>query len=124
MSEAFKFDEEKPDLSLLPAGALQAVAGVLMHGAKKYGRHNWRKGMNWSRPLAAAMRHIFEHMDGTDEDYETGEDVIAHAVCELLFLLEYKLSETGTDDRWVREPFDDDDDEDELVTGRIGRIEL
>ena len=36
-----KYDQDKPDYSLLPYGALEQVVQVLTYGSKKYDRNNW-----------------------------------------------------------------------------------
>lgn len=53
-----KFDSGKPDLSLLPGIFKADVALAMMDGAEKYGRWNYAKGMEASRLLAAAERHL------------------------------------------------------------------
>jgi hypothetical protein len=97
---AEKFDNGKPPLSLLPYGPLEEIAKVLDFGAKKYGTHNWCKGMSWSRLSDAALRHIFAWVWGEECDQETGFSHLAHAACCLLFLLDYIQTISGTDDRW------------------------
>ena len=65
---ALKFDTDKLPLNLLSTEAMNQTAAVLKFGAQKYAEHNWRKGFQWSRPLAAAMRHITAFNDGEDCD--------------------------------------------------------
>jgi len=101
--DAKKFDKGKPDLSLLPRHSLEQVALVLMMGANKYGRYNWAGGMKWSRMVGAAMRHIVAFNDGENTDPESGISHLAHAVCGLIFLLEYQHNNLGEDDRYVRD---------------------
>ncbi len=100
--EAVKFDDGKAPLSLLPRRALEEEALVLAHGAKKYGTHNWRKGMKFSRLADACLRHIYAFLDGEDKDEESGLSHLAHARCCLAFLLEYEGRRLGTDDRFAR----------------------
>ena len=57
--EGKKFDLGKPPFDLLSRRALEDTALVMAHGAKKYGAHNWRGGLAPSRPLGAALRHIY-----------------------------------------------------------------
>ena len=94
-----KFDGGKPPMWLLPGESLAQVAFVLEHGAVKYGTHNWRGGMSWSRLLSACLRHVFAFCRGEDLDPETGINHLAHACCCLLFLLSYSETGSGTDDR-------------------------
>lgn len=85
-------DETKPRMSLVPAALLRGVARVLMHGAKKYAAHNWRKGMAWSEPTSAALRHITAFNEGEDLDPESGLSHLWHAACNLAFLVEYEAN--------------------------------
>lgn len=97
--KALKYDDGKPPMDLLPYPALAEVALVLGYGEKKYGRWNYMKGMEWSRLIAAALRHINQFNWGEDYDRESFKSHIAHAVCCLLMLLEYQLDNIGKDDR-------------------------
>lgn len=96
---AVKFDGGKTRLELLPFDALSEVADVLAFGAQKYGPHNWCGGMQWSRLIGAALRHIFAWAMGQDKDPETGLSHLAHAGCCILFLLAYQRRGVGEDDR-------------------------
>lgn len=97
--EGVKFDLGKPPLSLLPRAALEAEAQVLAYGANKYGRDNWRLGMDHSRLLDACLRHIVAYAEGEDIDPESGLPHLAHARCSLGFLLHYRAAGVGKDDR-------------------------
>ena len=97
MSEGKKFDESKPRLDLLDSYAIEQLAAVLTFGAQKYSAHNWRKGIAYSRLLAALLRHVFAFMRGEDNDPETGLPHIAHAMCNCMFLL--GLRDPKLDDR-------------------------
>lgn len=84
-----KDDGGKPDWMLLPWRALRSVVRVLMFGAKKYGRDNWRlvpdaRNRYWN----AAIRHLVAWQQGEDRDPETGESHLSHAVCCCLFMLD------------------------------------
>lgn len=103
MAEALKYDTGKARMDLLDPQALEELANVLGYGAKKYAAHNWRKGMDWSRMVAAALRHINAFNAGQDRDPETGLLHTAHAMCCLMFLTNYAITATGNDDRYVEE---------------------
>jgi len=106
---ALKADTDKIPLDLLPFDALEEAAKVLQFGAIKYGAYNWRKGMRWTRLLAATLRHIFSWARGQDRDNETGLPHLAHAVVSLLFLLSYAREGLGKDDRaFTRSSTEDD----------------
>lgn len=100
--EAIKFDTGKPPLSLIPRTALEEEAKVMAFGAGKYGRDNWRGGMDFSRLMDATLRHVYAFADGEDKDKETGLSHLAHARCCLAFLLEYEGKKIGKDDRYGR----------------------
>jgi hypothetical protein len=97
---ALKFDTDKLPLNLLSTEAMNQTAAVLKFGAIKYAEHNWRKGFVWSRPLAAAMRHITAFNDGEDKDPESGLSHISHAMCCLMFISEFEKTCPDLDDRY------------------------
>lgn len=94
-----KHDSEKPDMSLLSGIALLKVSEVMTFGKKKYSAHNWRGGFVWSRPLSACMRHLVYYIGGEDKDPETGLSHLAHAICCLMFVLEFEETHKELDDR-------------------------
>ena len=97
---ALKFDDNKLPVNLLSSEALLQTAAVLKFDADKYSEHNWRQGFAWSRPLAAAMRHIMAFNDGEDKDPESGLSHLAHAMCCIMFLLEFEKTHRELDDRY------------------------
>ena len=97
---ALKFDSDKLPVNLLSSEALLQTAAVMKFGADKYSEHNWRSGFAWSRPLAAAMRHIMAFNDGEDKDPESGLSHLAHAACCIMFLLEFEKTHPELDDRY------------------------
>jgi len=102
--EAMKFDQDKLPLNLLSTEAMNQTAAVLKFGAQKYAEHNWRSGFKWSRPLAAAMRHLTAFNDGEDKDPESGLSHLAHAACCIMFLLEFEKTHPELDDRYKPVP--------------------
>lgn len=95
-----KDNRGKSRVDLLPSRPLLSIGDVMAHGALKYQPHNWRLGLAWSDTMASTMRHLLAFGDGEDLDPESGLPHLAHAGCQVLFLLEYYLTGTGTDDRW------------------------
>lgn len=102
-TQGLKYDSDKAPMSLLSREALEQTAQVLAFGAKKYAAHNWRKGFQWSRPLSAAQRHLLAFQDGEDRDPESGLSHLAHAMCCIMFLLEFEKTHRELDDRWKPE---------------------
>lgn len=83
-----KFDGGKPDLTLCPKAALEAMAEAFMYGEKKYGRNNYKQGLESHRLLAAAMRHLVDYKDVSTNDPESGRSHLGHALASIAMLLE------------------------------------
>lgn len=98
--ETKKYDSGKTDLSLVDNEFTNGVARVLMFGADKYQRDNWRLGTEWHRTFSALKRHIDSWWDGEDLDPETNESHLYHAACNLMFLDYWQRRGKGTDDRY------------------------
>ena len=97
MTEGKKYDTDKLDYSLVPWRAVDEVVKVLMFGAAKYQRDNWKHVSNGKRRYSsAAYRHINAMMEGEWRDVESGLPHAAHAVCCLIFIL-WLGDETPTD---------------------------
>jgi len=87
-----KFDQEKPQWTLVPFKAFDHVVEVLTIGARKYAPDNWKKVPNArQRYIDAAFRHMSAYAGGEKLDAETGKNHLAHAACCLLFLLAFDL---------------------------------
>jgi hypothetical protein len=88
MPEGQKFDQGKPDWSLLPWEELEEVVKVLTAGREKYGANNWQMvDSAIDRYFSAAMRHLAARKIQGEKDPESGFSHLAHAVCNLLFLM-------------------------------------
>lgn len=99
-----KHDAGKLPMSLIPVEAKRGLAAVLAFGAKKYHPHNWRGGMDWSRLMDAAYRHLDAFTAGEDDDPETGLSHIDHLQACAAFLSTYVKTGLGTDDRYKPRP--------------------
>ncbi len=86
---AVKFDNGKTDWSLMPFEAVEEINKVLEFGKHKYSAWNWASngGFKYTRVLNATLRHLFAFMRGEDKDPESGLSHIAHAGCNILFLM-------------------------------------
>lgn len=103
--EGLKFDDQKPDHSLLPPDALVDIIRVYELGAKRYGRDNWRKGISYSRIFSAIMRHLWAWWKGSDTNSEdAGLKHLAQAAWGVITLLEYTRDSnySAYDDRIFR----------------------
>jgi hypothetical protein len=97
-----KHDQGKPRMELLPPTALNEVSKVLAFGADKYGDHNWRAGLKWSRLVGASLRHTTAWISGETLDPESGLHHLAHTCCNILMLIECSYLDLGEDDRWTK----------------------
>lgn len=99
-----KDDGGKPPISLVPAALISETAKVLAFGAQKYDCHNWRKGIEFSRLLSATFRHLIAFNEGQDLDPESGVSHLAHASCNIGFLLTFLQDpdKISFDDRFAR----------------------
>lgn len=82
-----KFDAGKPRWGLLPRREIAEVVQILTEGAVKYADNNWQKVEPRSRYIDAMDRHWNAWMMGQKQDPESGHNHLAHAMCNLLFLL-------------------------------------
>jgi len=78
-----KHDKGKPQLGLIPVEFTVGVGQGLTYGAEKYGKHNFRDGIEFSRLLDAALRHLQLEVAGVKEDHESGLPHWAHAAASL-----------------------------------------
>lgn len=99
--QATKHDGEKPRMALIPVRAKKEVAAVFTKGAVKYDVGNWHAGdsFDYDRLISAAERHIDDFSLGQRADHDSGRHVLAHAICELMMLLELDLAGHGIDNR-------------------------
>lgn len=96
-----KDDKGKIPMGLMSSIALIELSKVLQYGAIKYDRDNWRSGLAYSRVIDAVLRHLYKWKDGIEEvDDESGVSHLAHAMCGLMFLLEYIQTHPELDDRY------------------------
>lgn len=83
-----KKDDDKRQWSLLPLQEIEDVIDVLQFGAKKYSADNWKLVENMDdRYYDALMRHIAAYRSGEEVDPESGLNHLAHAACNVLFML-------------------------------------
>ena len=99
-TKGVKFDQNKPSMSSIPKEAMWELGGALAYGAKKYGDGNYRNGMLVSRQLSAAIRHIYQHLDGENNDPESGVTHLGHALASLAMACYTLKNHPEMDDRF------------------------
>jgi hypothetical protein len=87
--EGVKYSSGKDRWWLLPWDEIEIVVKILTYGAEnKYSPFNWQKVDNWQEEyFSATMRHLSKWRGGIRTDSETGFPHLAHAICNLLFML-------------------------------------
>lgn len=103
--KGLKYDNDyndKPPVDLIPSSALFEIAKVLGFGAKKYSRAQWTGGIEYSRLIAAAQRHLMQFNSGEDIDNQSNLSHVAHAATNLCFLLWMIQNKQEMDDRWQK----------------------
>jgi hypothetical protein len=100
--KALHFDAGKPDLSQIPLPALESAAYVFMFGARKYGKDNYRAGMDHRQLIASTLRHVNKWNWGEDSDKESGISHLAHALVDLMILITNIAEKKGSDDRFIK----------------------
>jgi len=92
VQQALRYNQGKPQWSLVDFESLEGLVQVLEYGAQKYARDNWKKGMPVTQVSESLMRHLFAFLRGEDIDPESGCRHISHVMCNTMFL-EYILRE-------------------------------
>lgn len=86
VNDHLKKDGGKPRMDLLDPVALEGLAQVLTFGATKYEPHGWREGIQYSRIVAALIRHLMAIMRGEETDPESLLPHIDHVGANWMFL--------------------------------------
>ena len=91
----------KPRLSycLLSPKVLAGEAAVWEHGAKKYARGNWLKGMSWTQGVDSLLRHVTAFLNGEDIDPESGLPHVDHIVTSAKIVSNSYHTRPDRDDR-------------------------
>jgi hypothetical protein len=86
--QGLKYDAGKIRPRLIPAEAIERICEVLEFGALKYEEDSWKDipGAE-QRYFDALQRHILAYQKGEIADPESGLHHLAHAGCNLAFLL-------------------------------------
>jgi len=93
-----KIEEGKPKLSLIYKSFMDETAKVRMYGLTKYpDQENWRTTLT-SEHYDALLRHVFaakayflNETSGEKLDKSSGLSHLAHAACNIMFLIEEDL---------------------------------
>lgn len=91
---ALRDDEQKLDWSLLPVEPLEEAIRVLMFGAKKYSRNNWKEPPYFDRASItnSLLRHQSAIAKGEIIDSESGLRHSAHVLVNAMFQSYYETN--------------------------------
>ena len=82
-----KHNKNKPMMDTIPPSTLFEMADIFSRGAKKYDKWNFMGGIPYSDLYAALQRHLNKYWLGMDIDPEWNRRHLAHALCELVMLM-------------------------------------
>lgn len=90
----------KVPLSVIPLTVIAELGLAMLEGARKYGRHNYRRaGVRASVYVDATFRHIAAFWEGEDIDPDSGLSHITKAIASLTVLRDSMIRENWQDDR-------------------------
>ncbi len=92
----------KTDWSLLPKDAIERVIKVFQDASLsgKHERFNWYdEQISFQEHFAKAQRHQWDWLVGKDLDEDSGMLALAHAIADLLIILDSQVHQLGLDDR-------------------------
>jgi len=110
-----RYDDNKLRVDLIPPQWIEGLAKVFTMGAKKYGDHNWKKGMKYSRMLASMQRHMLNWQKGEKMDGESELNPLLHVAWNALALVYYE-------DHWMVKWDDREFKEVNLLTAEEVRV--
>lgn len=91
--QAMRFNEGKPQWSLVHFNSLEPMVRVLEFGALKYAPRNWQKPMDTMKILESMQRHLAALFDGEEVDSESGISHMGHIQCNAMFYNYHKARE-------------------------------
>lgn len=84
--KALRYNEGKPDWTLLDYKSLLPLVDVMTYGATKYDRDNWKLQCdNPNQHLQSCMRHLIALIDGEEFDKESGFRHSGHIMANMMF---------------------------------------
>lgn len=95
----------KAPWSVIPLVVLFELGLAMLEGARKYGRHNYRKaGVRASVYFDAVQRHMAAWWEGEDIDADSGLSHVTKAIACLVVLRDSMIRENWVDDRPPKSP--------------------
>lgn len=85
LDQAMRFNNGKLQWTLMDFPSFEPMIKVLMYGAHKYARDNWKKGSSKTEILDSLLRHVAELTQGNLMDDESKLEHIGHLMCNAMF---------------------------------------
>ena len=90
----------KTPFSVIPWPVIAELGLAMLEGARKYGRHNYRRaGVRASVYFDANIRHMAEWFEGQDIDPKSGVSHVTKAIASLVVLRDSMIQGNWVDDR-------------------------
>jgi len=91
-----RFNEGKPQWTLMDSDAMLPMISVLAYGKKKYDRDNWKKACPKRLDLMDSLqRHAMKIIAGESVDPESGLPHIGHLMCNAMFYSYWEQKTNG-----------------------------
>lgn len=97
-----KNDQEKPALAYVPKEAIWELGKALSFGASKYDKFNFKNGIEVTRTVSAAVRHIYQFLDGENFDEESKAHHLGAAMANLAMAIDTYYNRPEMDDRYKK----------------------
>lgn len=86
--KALRYDQGKPDWTLLDFPSIESAVRVMEYGATKYARENWKNTCDDPRQhIRCAFRHLIALASGEEIDKESNERHAGHVICNMMMYM-------------------------------------
>lgn len=85
VTKALRYNEGKPQWTLVDFKSLEPLVRVLEFWARKYTRNNWKGEMPRDKLLDSLIRHVIALQGGEENDKESGLPHIGHILANAMF---------------------------------------
>lgn len=98
-----KFDQGKSPVHLIPIEAILGMGYGFDYGAKKYGKYNFRDGIEYTRIIDSLIRHTLAFLSGEEIDEESQKYHVDLIGCNFAMLKYMTVHKKDMDDRYKKE---------------------
>lgn len=98
-----KFDGGKAPVHLIPVEFVLGTAQAFKMGINKYGKWNYREGIEYTRLIDSLMRHTLAYLNGEELDPESGLPHTWHIGANAAMIEYMRVNKPEMDDRYKGE---------------------